>query len=208
MSTGGDFWGARPIEVKVTQALTLSARVHTVVGSTVTQLTRPAGRSAFVFTVTAGGFRIVPGLRNGQIFIDASVSVADDEIMLTGDHGWTSGAGPFQFNTSGTLPTGLNLLQDYWVNVIDSDTVTVHNTHKDAQKGVNRVDITAASGGGAHGLGVMPSGNPSSTNTNGIESTDFLASAQTNLVNVITGPAFVTVRGLDAGSNMRYWWLP
>ena len=40
-------------------------------------------------------------------------------------HGMTSGEGPYQVTTTVTLPAGLALLIDYWVNVIDANTFSL-----------------------------------------------------------------------------------
>ncbi|KKM68032.1 hypothetical protein LCGC14_1465010 [marine sediment metagenome] len=43
---------------------------------------------------------------------------------------------------TGELPTGLDLLTDYFVGVIDANTYTLHTNHNDATKGQNLVDVS------------------------------------------------------------------
>ncbi len=45
--------------------------------------------------------------------------------LTAATHGFTTGEGPFNVTTSGTLPQGLALLVNYWVTVIDANTFTL-----------------------------------------------------------------------------------
>lgn len=78
-------------------------------------------------------------------FIDGDVTPAADTITETA-HGFVVDDGPFQFTTTGTLPAGLALATDYWIeSVPTANTFTVSLTQGGAV-----VDITAAAGGGTH----------------------------------------------------------
>lgn len=206
----GHYWGAKPIEVKHTNALTLSADNHAVYGDTAAVLTRPANRRFLAFQILADGFWIKPGYHPGASFIDTLYDADADEITVTA-HGFTSGDGPYQMTAAapaivGTpgivlsttpdiltrdagswltegfevnqkvtlaesasnngvltvtgvtelvltvaetitpegsqtdltltatveLPPGLDLLTNYWVEVIDDDTIQLHTTHAGA----------------------------------------------------------------------------
>jgi hypothetical protein len=63
-------------------------------------------------------------------------------------HGYTAGMGPFTLTTTGTLPTGLALLTQYWVaSVVDANTITLAT-----RRGTNvpTVAFTNATGSGVH----------------------------------------------------------
>lgn len=76
-----------------------------------------------------------------------TVTAGADTLTLTG-HGYQTGDGPVRFTTTGTLPAGLELATDYWLEVIDVDTVRVAATFPDAMNG-DPIDITDA-GSGTH----------------------------------------------------------
>jgi hypothetical protein len=76
-------------------------------------------------------------------FVDAGIDVEDNTIYLA-EHGLVNGE-VIRFTTSGVLPTGLALATDYYVTVVDKDTIKVSLTD-----GGDAVNITAASGGGTH----------------------------------------------------------
>jgi hypothetical protein len=73
-----------------------------------------------------------------------------NEITVTG-HGLNTGDGPFQLTTSGTLPTGLALATNYWVVVVDANTLQLSTTLANAIAGTV-VTITASTGSGTHHL--------------------------------------------------------
>ena len=79
-----------------------------------------------------------------------SVDTAADTLTLTA-HGLQSGDGPIQFTTSGTLPAGLVLLRDYWVEVVDVNKIKLHLTLSGVLAKTTAVDITSA-GSGTHTL--------------------------------------------------------
>ncbi len=211
MSTGGDFWGGRPIEVKNIIAVTLSARVNAVFGTAVTHIVRPASAPRFIaFQVLSNGFWIKPGYHPGRTFVDGDVTVGADTIDDTA-HGFTAGDGPYQItNSGGALPDGLAVLTDYFVGVVDDNTYTLHTVHSDAVKDKDRVDITAAAGGGTHTIAFMANANPSATNEDGQEAPfiDSTVGKGGELVSVSAMPEQLTVRGDNVASNMVYWFLP
>ena len=63
------------------------------------------------------------------------------------DHGYSAGFhdGPVQFVTTGTLPGGINLATDYWVNRFDPSRVQLSTTREGSA-----LNITSAAGGGIH----------------------------------------------------------
>lgn len=78
---------------------------------------------------------------------DFTAAVTD--IVTSASHGLASGDGPIQLYTTDTLPAGLDVSTDYYVNVIDTDTFTLHLTAADGLSGDNPVDITDT-GTGTH----------------------------------------------------------
>lgn len=207
MSTGGDFWGSRPIpDIRMT-AVTLSARMHGIVGTTPVILTRPDGMRYLAMQVHVDGFFLKVGRYSDRTFADADVTVGDDTIDDT-THGFTSGDGPYQLTTSGVVPAGLALLTDYFVGVVDADTYTLHTSHNDATKGQNPVDITAAAGGGTHNIATMSSAIPAATNTDGQESVNLVTEKKLTAGAIIAMPATLTIEGSAAGSALTYWFLP
>jgi hypothetical protein len=79
--------------------------------------------------------------------VDAVVH-ADDELTVTG-HDYATGDGPVRFTTSGTLPAGLSLATDYWLGVVDDNTVQVYASLAAVLAGADPVAITSA-GSGTH----------------------------------------------------------
>lgn len=204
---GGNFWDSRNIEVKQTDAVTLSADVNAVYGATAAVLTRPAWARFLAFQILADGFWVKPGKHPGLTFVDGDVTVGTDVIAIAA-HGFTSGDGPYQLTTTIALPAGLALLTDYYVRAVTAGTITLHTSQSDAKKGTDPVDITAAVGGGTHTIGAMTAANPTATNTNGQEAVHITLAATNGGVVVVAAPSTVTVKG-DAGTaSMPYWWLP
>jgi len=80
-------------------------------------------------------------------FVDADVSVANNTITETA-HGLPTGL-KGQLTTTGVLPGGLSLATDYFVIVVDVDTIKLATTLANALAGT-AVDITSAAGGGTH----------------------------------------------------------
>ena len=81
-------------------------------------------------------------------FVHGDVTVVSDTITLTA-HGMTTGL-KCALTTDGVLPTGLSAT-DYFIIVIDVDTVSLATSANNATAGT-AVTITAAAGGGTHTL--------------------------------------------------------
>jgi hypothetical protein len=73
---------------------------------------------------------------------------ATSDVTTMAEHGLTTGFGPVQVSTSGTLPTGLTASTDYWLSVEDRDTFKFCTSLKNAMDGTV-VDITGT-GSGTH----------------------------------------------------------
>lgn len=75
--------------------------------------------------------------------VDAAVDVALDRISVP-DHGLVENQ-VVQLSTTGVLPAGLAAATDYYVKVVDQDTIQLA-----ASAGGTAIDITSAAGGGTH----------------------------------------------------------
>lgn len=75
----------------------------------------------------------------GQTFAAAAVSVANNTATVA-SHGLQTGV-KVQLTTSNTLPGGLSLLTDYWIIVVDANTIKFATTLNNANSGT-AVDIT------------------------------------------------------------------
>jgi hypothetical protein len=86
-----------------------------------------------------------------KTFADVDVNTATDIITLAA-HGFTSGDPVRLSNSGGALPTGLVSTTEYFVYAATSGTFSLHTNETDALTGANKVDITAAAGGGTHSI--------------------------------------------------------
>lgn len=152
-------------------------RVQTVINTTsATVLRAPAGASVVhlhLFGPEAGTLQLCEGAYAGNQNASA-VSAANDTWTIT-SHGFATGDGPYQLTTSGTLPAGLALLTDYWIYVVDANTIKFCLSLGDALRknksnmggdvdAPKAVDITDA-GTGTHTVGAAFPTASSSTNT-------------------------------------------
>jgi hypothetical protein len=72
------------------------------------------------------------------------------ESLLINGHGFTTGDGPFRLTTTNTLPTGLSLNTNYWVIVLDANTIQLAASYADA---IAETEVTFTSDGtGGHTL--------------------------------------------------------
>lgn len=79
-----------------------------------------------------------------QNFADTDVTPANDTIDIT-SHGFLDGT-LVTLTTSGTLPTGLATSTDYYVIVVDADTIKLASSQANALAGTP-IDITGAGSG-------------------------------------------------------------
>ncbi len=78
-----------------------------------------------------------------------TVDTATDRITVTG-HPYVTGDGPFRLTTTGTLPGGLATTTDYWIVVVDANTISLAATFPNSvAASPTLVDITDA-GSGTH----------------------------------------------------------
>jgi hypothetical protein len=79
---------------------------------------------------------------------DSEVTTGTDNLNIDG-HGFTTGKKVRISNSGGAVPTGLAVLTDYYVIVVDVDNIKLASSRANADSGTP-IDITAASGGGTH----------------------------------------------------------
>lgn len=82
--------------------------------------------NVFLANISAPLFSMGP--TTPATFDSADVTIQadpDEDLVDLTAHGFVDGSGPFQFTTSGTLPTGLSLATDYWLKRVDVDTLTI-----------------------------------------------------------------------------------
>lgn len=208
MSSGGDFWGGRPLPDVRMQAVSLSARINAAFGSSVQQIDRPAGMRFMGYQVLANGFFVKPGRLLLKTFDAGDITDAADTVTIT-THGYSAGDGPFQLTTTGTLPTGLAVDTDYFIGVVDANTITFHSSQYDAAHGKNKLPISA-DGSGTHTIGIMPSADPTATDALGQSAVHITSTAGKGgeVAGVIAAPEVLTIRGDNAASSMVYWFLP
>lgn len=160
--TGGALAGAEVVSVVGTD---ISIQIESGV-STATQvktaydLSAPAvALATAAITGTAGDAQVTAAEAPFTGGVDSEVVVADDELIIP-SHGLNLGL-KGQLTTTGTLPTGLSLATDYFVIVVDADTIKLATSLANAEAGtavnitdqgtsgaVNTFTATALAGGG------------------------------------------------------------
>lgn len=94
-----------------------------------------------IFSVTG---KVASALPTDKTFAAAAVDTAADTATITA-HGFATGL-KVQVSNPGTLPTGIAAATDYYIIVVDDDTVQFATSQANALAGT-AVDITAAGSG-------------------------------------------------------------
>lgn len=117
-------------------------------------------------------------------------------------HGYTTGNGPYQLTTTGTLPAGLALATNYWIIVVSAGVIKLATSYDNAIA-ETAVDITD-DGAGIHTIAGMPSTEqPSATLSDGSGAAYIPASVR----RILPAPSSMTFRGYDAASVLTYYWV-
>jgi hypothetical protein len=95
-----------------------------------------------------------------------TVDFANDELDIT-THGLSTGDGPIQFTTTGTLPTGMALNTDYYVINVSAGTIQIADSLEKALEGT-AVSFSDA-GSGTHSLLGSAVGDPDGDGHNFLE---------------------------------------
>jgi hypothetical protein len=200
----------------------ISKETNVVVGSTPTLITRPNDRSRLSFLVldtsgSNGEIRLRLGDYRARDF-DATADIDTTPLVETIDisggvtpHEWVSGDGPYQI--AGTCPAGLSAATNYYVEVVDADTIALHLTEAEALTALTatRVDLGVA----AVGTCDLPDGPPAQTATtqDGYASLSMIAlriggASSFAPITTISAPEQLTVEATLATTEIYYWWLP
>lgn len=101
--------------------------------------------SGVVDLTTAGGYSIVSNITvdTNAAGVFSAGSLSANKVTITA-HGWKTGI-VGQVTTAGTLPTGLVVATNYWVIVIDANTVSFASSQANALAGTA---ITLSGGSG------------------------------------------------------------
>jgi hypothetical protein len=87
---------------------------------------------------------VVDVAATAKVFPSSGVDTSADTLTLANHGLWTGVKG--QFTTSGSLPTGISAVTDYWIVKVDSSTVKIATSLANALAGTV-VNITAAGTG-------------------------------------------------------------
>ena len=109
-----------------------------------TQGVRTTGRNADLTALFAPATLEAAPVATTDTFVDGDVNTGNDRITMTG-HPFAQND-RIQLTTTGVLPAGLALATNYWVNVVNVNTISLSATFGPG----SNVDITAAAGGGTH----------------------------------------------------------
>lgn len=191
-------------------------------GAETFEIIKSEGAQYLVLRGEAGTHRIRPGKLDRQTFLDAAVTVATDNIAITG-HGYVTGDGPLFLSQSGggALPTGLAINTPFWIIRVDDDNFKLASSPGNANRpsletaleggsDAIPVDITAAAAGGTHEIG----GNQGASNQVGFD--DPVAAPAADLADggsiplianevVIFHGRAITVRATAAADILTWW---
>ncbi len=124
-----------------------------------------------------------------------------ENLTITG-HGYVTGDGPYQVTTTGNVPTGLALLSNYWIIVVDDDTIRLASSYDNAVAGIAVVMVD--DGSGVHTLAGMPSAEqPAASVIDGYGAARIAAGVR----RVLPAPSSMTFRGYDNASVLTYYWV-
>lgn len=203
---------ARRISPENVGVVNLPKEINTVIGTTATLLTRPAGKKILYIAVRENSFLVKPGDYVARTFAFGGVAVGPPTIITDVAHGFTTGDGPYKMTTDDTLPTGIGANALLWVRVLSVDTYSLYDSYDGAMNGTvaNRVDASDQ-GAGNHSL---PEGVPDAiaTTTDGYGSVQIERGTgsghgiQSSSAAKVAAPDKITVQGEGAGSRLEYWW--
>lgn len=180
----------------------LSSASNNVVGTTKTCLVSPVGAKYLVVQANVGGWNLLSG-RDVALTV-SSVNATTDELTVTG-HPVRDKFGPYRISSSGTVPAGTNTTTNYFVKVVDANTLKLATSLENIDRG-NYVDITSAGSGtitlkGERALPVAVQPGSSISNGSGCF---FLPAGSIRMFNA---PTEVTVLSYNASDVLQYYWI-
>ena len=204
----GPFLGSR---FSSSERFSLSQYVNQGFGSTPIFLERPEGAEILTFTTEepSNGIRVRIGDYRARTFADGDVVVGADTAELTGDALATAASvalDPYKLTTSGALPAGLDATTVYFLRVLSTgpDVVAFYTSRADAEADTNRVDSTAAVGGGVHTVGGMPASGAGTVDGYGAIPVGVAGTRGRPLP--FQAPERVTIAGDDGTAEFSWWW--
>jgi hypothetical protein len=203
-----DFKGQPVLSAREVGVLAVSPQINYVVGATPVVLTPPAdAKSAGVLVLSAdsGNFRLRLGTLHTSTFAGSDIDLTSEELSLP-DHGYDDLSGPFILTTTGTLPTGLSLATNYWLIVVDEDTVKFATSLVHAEDGV-AVNISGAGSGNNTMTGISATLLPAASSTGGGGGLLIAEGRQIALAVGNRDTYNVTVRGFGGTDTLMYYWL-
>lgn len=212
-----DLWGGRKFQAPADKA-GMGATINHLVGIATTVIRRESGAEAIVLEAEVGDWRVKVGDHSAHTFDDTDVTTGTDEITMTA-HGYVNGDGPLRLTDGGGLPAGLLINTDYWVIVVDANTIKLAaspgNANRIKQTGLGSatqpdpipVDITTAGAAVTHTLGGttgMIAVAADGTVNNGVllDAADGRPGSQ-----LIVSARVVTVVSFGATDALAYWFL-
>ena len=174
---------------------------------------RPEEASVLFVCLRASNLRMRIGDYRVRNFVDGDVDTGADTLTLTGETAFSAVAAsvvldPYKLsNAGGALPAGLNATTVYFLRVLSTgpDVVALYTSRADAEADENRVDVTAAVGGGVHAIGGVPGpGTANVLDGYGAATVGFQYTRGKPIG--FTAPERVTFLGTAANSEWAWWW--
>ena len=180
-------------------------------GNTITLITRPPGAGSLLYLhleVISTNFRLRPGDYRPKTF--TTLSDVNETLTCTA-HGYLAGDGPIRAsNSGGALPTGLSATVDYFIGVVDANTIALYTSEATAITNLlaDRVPFTGA-GTGTHTLGGMTAvPDPTSMHNYIVLERGTAAGMSHHEPFVMVAPQRLTVLGSAVTAVLKYWFAP
>lgn len=205
-TTHGFTSGDGPYQLQSAEAAMTATTSVVIANPAVGTLTRTVGSwlaEGFVVgqTITISGSASNEG---DEVIASVSATVIGTVGAMTPEAAQTD----LVITSPGALPTGLELLTDYWVGVVSVNDYKLYGNRKNAINDVDRANVTAITAGGIHTIAAMAAAAPAATNTDGQGALFLTATATAGRIVTLSMPEKLTVLG-DAGtSSLVYWYLP
>lgn len=185
-------------------AYAMPRSMYNKVGTGADTVVSPASAKYLVTRAVKGAWNLRPG-RDVALTVSA-VTAAADTLTVTG-HGLRDGFGPYFVASTTTLPGGVTASTNYWVKVVDANTLKLATSLDALGRGVY-VDITSAGSGTITieddpATALPGTALNSSSVTNG-SAPFYLAEGQEH---VFPAPKEFSMRGYASDSVLLYFWL-
>ncbi len=213
---------ARSISADDTAPVTpFPALIQTLFNSTVaTCFRRPDGASLLHLAVIGPAtedVELAAGCYTAsKVILNASWNGTTNAATETA-HGFVTGDGPYRLTTSGTLPTGLELATDYWLYVIDANTIQFCLSRGDAVRQTRHsvtpaddpvfIDFTGAGTGDHTVVSIFPTLQAGISAA--LEATPIQLPLETGALRIdqsFAAPAAISLQASAATVRVQIWW--